>query len=299
MTEPRSKVMDLADAAALVQDRCRLAIGGFAVYQKPMAFLRELVRQGRRNLTIVGVANGPDLDLLVAGGCVTRVETSYVGLEKHGLALNFRRAAEAGAISVVDYPELASWDRFRASEEGFAFWPCSFLGGTDILRTNPDIRPFDCPVTGRPLHALPAASPDVVVIHAIAADAQGNVVLPARRLLPQHHDLSLARACDTVIVTVEKIVEKDYIRRHADHVQIPSYRTKAVVELPWGAHPTPLLGRYLMDDAHMAEYVAASAGAGPMAAYLEAYVTGVSHADYLARLGPTRLASLQDLDMPT
>lgn len=298
MTAARSKVVSVAEAAARVPDGTRIAFGGFAVYQKPMGFVRELVRQKRRDLVVVGIANGLDADLLIAAGCVRRIETSYVGLEKFGLAQNFRRAAEAGRLEVVDYPELASWDRFRANEEGLAFWPTTVLGGTDILRHNDEIKPFSCPITGRTLHALPAANPDVVVLHAVAADAQGNVVLPARRLLPQNQDLSLARSCDRVIVTVEKIVDKAFVRRHADHVQIPSYRVEAVVELPWGAHPTPLLSRYLMDEDAFADYVAASSSEQTMAAFLERTVHGTDQAGYLAALPPLRLAALQDLDLP-
>jgi glutaconate CoA-transferase subunit A len=299
MTSPPlpSKRLTLAEAAALVPDGARLALGGFAVYQKPMGFVRELVRRKRRGLTIVGTANSIDIDLLAGAGCLASVETSYVGLEKHGLAPNFRRAVESQRLAVVDYPEMASWDRFRASEEGLAFWPVKFLGGNDVLTHNPAIRPFPCPITGRPMQAMPAADPDVVVIHAVAADEQGNVVIPARRLLPQSGDVLMARSCDTVIVTVERIVPKSFIRRHARLVEIPSYRTKAVVELPWGAHPTPVLGRYLADDDHIAAYAAASRTEAGFAAWLDAHVHGVAdETGYLERIGVARLAALQDLD---
>ncbi len=191
--------------------------------------LRELARQGRRDLTVVGTVNGNDVDLLAGAGCLRRVETSYVGLEKYGLALNFRRRVESGELEVVDYPEVLSFDRFRASQDHLSFWPCDYLGGTDILTYNKEIRAFDCPLTGRRLHAVPPAAPDVAVIHAVAADEQGNVVIPPRHLMPQSLDVTLARACDTLIVTVEKIVARDEIRRHAAHVQIPSYRTSLVL----------------------------------------------------------------------
>lgn len=293
----RSKLTSLAEAARLVPDGARLAIGGFAIYQHPMAFLRELVRQERRDLTIVGSANGNDVDLLVGAGCVRRVETSYVGLEKFGLARNFRRAVEAGTIEIVDYPEMAGWDRFRASQEGLAFWPVSFLGGNDVLTWNKDIKLFDCPITGRPMQALPAADADVAVIHAIAADERGNVVIPARHLLPQSADVLLARSCDKVIVTAEHIVDNAFIRRHARDVLIPSYRTTAVVQVSYGAHPTPLLGRYLTDDAHMRAYVEASASPEAFAGYLETYVTGPSNqAAYLGLIGAEQLAGLADLE---
>jgi len=297
MAALKSKRMTLSEAAALVPDGARLAIGGFAVYQKPMAFVRELVRRNSRNLTVIGSANSCDVDMLAAAGSIARVETSYVGLEKHGLARNFRRAAEAGTLKVVDYPEMVSWDRFRANQEGLAFWPIPFLGGNDVVTYNPDIKPFKCPITGRPMHAVPAANAEVTVIHAIAADEQGNVVFPARRLLPQSGDVLFARSCDTVIVTVEKIVSKAFIKRHARLVEVPSYRTAAVVEVPYGSHPTPTLGRYLADDRHLDDYVAASETPEGFAAYLDRYVRGPKdNFAYLDLMGVERLAGLQDLD---
>jgi len=294
---PSSKVIGLDEAIAMVPDGSRLALGGFAVYQKPMAFVRALIRQGRRDLTIVGTANSIDIDMLAGAGSLRAVETSYVGLEKHGLARNFRRAVERGALTVHDYPEMASWDRFRASEEGFAFWPAKFLGGNDVLTVNPAIKTFSCPITGRPMQAMPAAEPEVVVIHAIAADDKGNVVIPARRLLPQSGDVLMSRTTDKLIVTVEKIVSREFIKRHARLVEIPSYRTKAVVELPYGAHPTPVLGRYLADETHLDEYVASSSSPEAFAAWLERHVHGVpNHFDYLDLIGIERLAALTDLD---
>jgi glutaconate CoA-transferase, subunit A len=297
MNAPASKLKTLDEAVALVPDGARVALGGFAVYQKPMAFVRALARARKRDLTIVGTANSYDIDLLAGAGCLKTVETSYVGLEKFGLARNFRRQAESGALKVVDYPEMGSWDRFRASQEGLAFWPVSFLGGNDVLTHNPEIKQFACPITGRPMQALPAAEPDVVVIHAVAADEQGNVIFPAHRLLPQNGDVLLARSCETVIVTVEKIVSKAFIRKHAQLNEVPSYRTTAVVEVPWGAHPTPVLSRYLADEQHMSEYVEASASPEAFDAYLQRYVFEPrDQHDYLERVGAARVAQLFDLE---
>ncbi|WP_137389533.1 CoA transferase subunit A [Rhodoligotrophos defluvii] len=291
-----SKLISLAEAAQRVPDGCRLALGGFAVYQKPMAFVRELVRQGRRDLTIIGSAHSFDVDMLAGAGCLSKVETSYVGLEKHGLARNYRRAVEAGRLKVVDYPEMACWDRFRANQEGFDFWPAKFLGGNDVVTYNSEIKEFPCPITGRRLHALPAAKAEIVVIHAIAADEQGNVVIPARRLLPQSGDVLMARSCDHVIVTAEKIVPRAFIKRHARFVDVPSYRVSAVVEVPWGSHPTPTLGRYLADDEHLDTYVAASASDSAFNTYLDSWVREpADHFAYLDRLGSARLSRLHDL----
>ncbi|MDP6351750.1 MAG: CoA transferase [Alphaproteobacteria bacterium] len=298
--ERASKLCSLAEAAARVPDGARIALGGFSIYQHPIAFVHELIRQRRRDLTVVGVVNGNDVDLLAGAGCLQRIETSYVGLEKYGLAPNFRRRVESGALAVVDYPELMSWDRFRASQENYTFLQASFLGGTDIVRHNPDIKPFTCPLSGRQLWAVPPADPDVVVIHALAADAFGNVLVAERRLMPQSLDIALARSCDTVIVTAERIVENAEIRRRARLNEIPSYRTNCVVEVPWGAHPCPVLGFSQTDDEHFQTYVAASASEDGFKRYLDEYVFGVAdHAGYLDKIGMARLLALQSTALVT
>jgi glutaconate CoA-transferase subunit A len=200
---------------------------------------------------------------------------------------------------MVDYPELLSFDRFRASQDRLTFWPCDYLGGTDILTYNADIREFTCPLTGRRLHAVPPADPDITLIHAIAADERGNVVVPPRRLLPQSLDLTMARAARLVIVTVEQIVSREYIRRHARWVELPSYCVSHVVEAPWGAHPCPVLGRYGIDDAHFREYAAAGASPESFAAYLARYVTGpADHPAYLDLIGRAHLESLREAEAP-
>lgn len=299
MAALKSKLASLPEAAARIPDGVRLALGGFAIYQHPMALVRELVRQRRRRLTVVGTVSGNDVDLLAGAGCLARVETSYVGLEKYGLARNFRRQVEAGALEIVDYPELLSFDRFRASQDNLSFWPCDYLGGTDVLRHNPEIRSFGCPLTGRTLYAVPPAAPDVVVIHAIAADESGNVLVPPHHLLPQGLDITMARSCETVLVTVEKVVSRTFVRRHARYVEIPSYRTTLVVEAPWGAHPCPLLGQYAADKEHFRDYVVASATPEGFAAYLHRYVHQPrDHYAYLELIGIERLARLREVDLP-
>lgn len=294
-----SKLTSLQEAAAIVKDGQRLTLGGFAIYQRPMAFARELVRQGRRDLTIVGVVNAIEADLLIGAGCVSRIETSYVGLEKFGLARNFRRAAEAGTLDTVDYPELIAWDRFRASQEGIPFWPCTFLGGSGIVEYNKDIVPFDCPVTGARLWAVPPAAPDVVVVHAVMGDEYGNVAFHNRKMLPQSVDITHTRSCDTIIVTVEKIVSGREMRKRPDLVEIPALRTTHIVEVPFGAHPTSLLGIYDCDEDAFRDYATASGTPETFADYLDSTVhTPGGHAGYLEALGVERLLALRTVELP-
>jgi glutaconate CoA-transferase, subunit A len=292
--KPRpTKIRTMAEAAALVPDGARVAFGGQSVYQRPMAFVRELIRQGRRDLTVIGVLNGPELDMAAAAGCVRKVETSYVGLEQFGLARNFRRLAESGRIELEDYSEITAFDRFRASEAGLTFLASPHLGGSDVVRFNPRAVPFNCPITGRPLVALPPADPDIVIIHAAAADEFGNVLAPPSKLLPQDFDEIVARSADKVIVTVEKLVDNAYVRAHSDRTFIPGFRVAAVVEAPWGAHPCHMLGFYSLDRLHFEEYVAASADDVKFRGYLEKYVYGpTDDRAYRETIGVERLTSL-------
>jgi glutaconate CoA-transferase subunit A len=252
------------------------------------------VRQGRRDLTIVGVLNGPELDLLAGAGCVAHVETSYAGLERFGLARNFRRAVEQGEITLDEYSEMAAFDRFRASEDGLTFATTRAMPGTDVLARNPKIKPFACPITGVPYHAVPAAEPDVAVIHVVAADEFGNVLCPPSKLLPQSFDAIVARSADTLIVTAERLIPNAVVRRNPNLTIVPGFRVAAVAEAPYGAHPCHSLEAHTIDVEHFESYVAASASPAAFDAYLERYVTGTAtHADYLEQVGLDRLLALR------
>ena len=290
------KLESLADAAARVTDGDRLALGGFAIYQRPMAFVRELVRQKKRDLTIVGVTNAIEADLLVGAGCVSCLETSYVGLERYGLARNIRRAIEEGTVRFVDFPELIAWDRFRADQEGLPYWPCTFLGGTDLVRLNPKIRRYDCPLTGRPMWAVPPANADVVVLHVPMADQFGNAALTPTKTLPQGLDVTLSRSSDRLILTADRIVDTGELSRHPSAVEIPAFRVEAVVEVPFGTHPTATLGICDIDDAAFRAYAHAAARPDSFGAYLTDEL-GNDHADYLNRQGIDRLMRLRDVEL--
>ena len=282
MAERREKLCTAAEAAAQVEDGMRIAIGGFAVYQKPMALVHELIRQRRRNLTLVGAVHSIDADMLIGAGCLKRIETSYVGLEKFGLAQNYRRAAQAGALEIIHYSEMLSWDRFRADREGWPFWPCYFLGGNDTAKYNPDVKPYSCPVTGKTAFAIPAAQPDVVMLHVYAADKFGNVQMQERHLLPQYQDLAMARAAGKLIVTAEKIIDTEELLEKPHLTMIAGFKTTCVAHVPRGSHPTPTLTETLMDDLHFARYARESKTPEAFDAYLQKYVYGVrDFAEYL------------------
>jgi glutaconate CoA-transferase subunit A len=284
------KLTTLPDAVRMIPEGARVAFGGFPMIGKPMALVREVIRQGR-SITVVGTSNGPDADLLAAARLLDRIETAYVGLEEFGLAPSFRRAADAGEFDVVDYSEAVAFDRFRASQDNLPFVACPQIAGTDLAAKNPEIREFPCPITGRPMLAAPSANIGVAVVHAPAADVFGNVLYPATRVMIQGLDHTLVNAADVVIVSVERIVDELYVRKHAELTRIPAFRTSAVVHAPFGAHPTSMPGFYEVDRSYMAQkYVPSSVDDSAMAAFLSSQIRSGSESDYLNRVGGIELA---------
>ncbi len=295
MEKRKSKLCSLADAVSHISDGDRVAFGGFAVYQKPMAAVQEMIRQGKRDLTIVGCVNSIEADMLIGAGCVSAIETSYVGLEKFGLALNYRRACQSGALKVVHYPEMLAWDRFRADREGMPFWPVYYMAGNDITKDTKEIIPFTCPVTGKQAWAIPAAHPDVVVIHAYKGDIYGNVQMQERTMLPQYLNVDMARSCKKLIVTVEQIVETEEIKKQPHLTLIPAFRTTAICHVPYGSHPTPTLLCTKEDSVHFEEYVKASADDESFRRYIDRYVTGTKDFnEYLELIGSRQLELLKE-----
>ena len=293
MPELREKLCSLSEAAALIPNGTRLALGGFAIHNHPMAFVYELIRRGVKDLTIVGAVNAIELDILIGAGCVKKVETSYVGLEAFGLAPNFRRAAEAGALELREYSEDIAFERFVMSSRGHPFVPTYQLFGTDIPKYNPDIKEAVNPLDGRPYHAIPAAEPDWVVLHAPMGDKYGNVLFFPDRQTPTNLDLILSRTTRNLIVTVEQIVDRNRTFRLNTLNLVPRYRVKAIVEAPYGAHPCSCIGLYNEDHHQFEEYVKAGRDEAGFKEYLAKYVHGVkTQQEYLDLIGLQRLMKL-------
>jgi glutaconate CoA-transferase subunit A len=292
----KPKVLSLSDAVSQIANGAHIAIGGAALHMHPMAFIRELVRQGKRDLTVLGEIQGLEVDLLAGAGALRRVESAGVGLERFGLARNFRRAVERGELVMADYSDTMAMDRILAKGENLTFWPVSFIGGTDIPKYLEELVEFDCPITGRKLYAMPPARVDVAVIHMPYADERGNVLITERRLMPQSQDLVYARAADRIYVTVEHIVDHDFIRRNAHLNHLPAFQIQGVIEAPWGAHPGSMPDFYDYDEGHMEEYAEASKTPQTFEAYLNRYVHGAAdEAAYLELVGIRNLLSARKI----
>jgi glutaconate CoA-transferase subunit A len=226
--------ISLADSAALVQDGQTLALGGFTIYRRPVAFVRELLRRvpRPRDLTLLCFTAGFESDLLVGAGCVKTVRSVYFGLESFGFAPMFTEKANRAEIDILEETESSIAMGLRAQTAGVGFMPSTAWIGTDLPALRPDVKRITDPYSGEELMAFPAIPCDVSVLHGLAGDANGNVLLNNNLGI----DLELIEVADTVIVTVERRVER--LERTTDGLLIPAPGATHITLAPRGAYPT-------------------------------------------------------------
>ena len=285
MPKKQNKIVSLTEAVSLVKDGDTLALQGMGTQTSPMAAIRELIHQGKHNLSIAQLVSGIGVDWLIAAGCVKKTMFIIFNLDEFGMAHNFRRAVEAGKVEVEEYTEHQFLTRFQAGTKGLSFGITRSGLGSQLLETHPDTtRVIDCPFTGTNVVAVKALEPDVCIVHAHRADQYGNVQFFPR---PIWTDVDvLPRAAKKVIVTAEEIVENEEIRRDPEHTGIPYFKVDAVVEVPWGAHPCSLFPKYSFDRRFFEEYAAESRTEEGTRKFLEKYVCSAkTQADYLQSVG--------------
>jgi glutaconate CoA-transferase subunit A len=256
-----SKVMSMVEAVELVHPGDTLALGGMTLYRRPVAFVRELIRQGTGDLTLLAFTAGYESDLLVGAGLVKRVRTCYFGLEVFGLAPMFTKLATAGKVEVIEETEASITFGLRAALAGVGFRPGQGWRETDLLQVRPDVKLVDDPYSERSYVAFPAIHPDVAIIHARAADRSGNALLGSNLAV----DWELSLAARKTIVTAERLVQE--LEGQAD---ILGLYVNAVVEAPRGAHPTSCYPNYSLASEEILNYVEACA-AGRFEEYLKEF----------------------------
>ncbi len=284
-----SKLVSLDEAVADIADGSKLGLGGWIFNSQPMALVRALIRKGARDLDLVPTPGSIAPDMLIGAGCVRSTVCVFISFEPFGLAPHFRRQAEAGTLKVTDLDGPAIAGGLRAAICDMPYTPIPDLG-TDLPRHAPEhYRPLPSAPGERKMYATPAIKPDVCLIHAQQADEYGNVQF----LGSPFFDAMLAQASRRVIVSVDRIVSTDTIRRNNHLTKLPSVMVDAVVEAPWGAHPTASPSLYRSDERHLKEYVKASASAEAFTAYLQKYARAPgAQSGYLDALGGSRLAAL-------
>jgi glutaconate CoA-transferase subunit A len=280
-----SKLVDPATAAALIDDGSHLAVGGIWSQNAPTGLVREVIRRGVKSLTISGSpAGGFAIDLLIASGVATHGYLPNVTLEHLGLAPAFRAAVEQGRFTLTECDEPTLVGGYLAAAAGLPFTPLTSIVGTALA----DVAPWLTATTHGEADVLlaPAIAPDVVFIHAQEGDMFGNV----RQLGSVFTDRVMVKAARrAVVVSVDRIVENEEIRRDPGATTIPGYLVTHVVEMPMGAHPCASHARYIADEEHILRYVAVqresrAEGSEAWANYRARHVD-VPHEAYLESVG--------------
>ncbi|HEC94510.1 MAG TPA: CoA transferase subunit A, partial [Thermoplasmatales archaeon] len=278
------KRMAVKDAVSkFIKNGDFIAVGGFGHVRVPMAVVYEIIKQRKRNLTMAGKTAVHDLDLLVASGCVNKVEVAYAfGHELRGLSPASRRAVETGKCKVTGEISNAGYQwRFLAAMMGLPFIPTRAMLGTDTFKHSSG-RVIKDPFSGKPICLLPACYPDVALIHVPRCDKYGNAQIDGIMV----EDFELSRAARRVIVTTEKIIDIKEIRREPWKTVIPFYLVDAVVEMPFGSHPCQMPYLYFFDEEHIGEWLSFSRTEEGVESYLEKYVYGISDFhEYLKLIG--------------
>ncbi len=240
----------------------------------------EIIRQRRRDLTLCRLT--PDLiyDQMIAAGCARKLVFSWAGNPGVGSLHAFRRAVEAGKLELEEYSHFGMVARFSAGAARLPFWSLRDYVGTDLPRVNPRIRSVTCPYTGEALATVPALNPDVTIVHAQRADAQGNAQIWG--LLGVQKEAAFAS--QHVIVVVEELVDERVIRADPNRTVIPAAIVSAVVVEPWGAHPSYAHGYYDRDNGFYVAWEAISRDRGSLEHYLEEFVYAVrDRAEYMKK----------------
>lgn len=276
--------MSIEEAVGLVRDGDVVALQNMATQAAPMALVRELIRQERRDLGLVCLVGGIGVDWLSAAGVIDRFIGAAVSMETFGLCQQYRKAVEEGRVRVEELSETALNARLGAGARNLPSLPTRGLIGTDILGVNENLKTFEDPFTGETLVACRALVPDVALVHAHRADADGNVQYEPTILWP---DIGIfPKAARKTIVTVEEIVDSEVLRRNPDRTVLPGFRVDAVVEVPYGAHPTSFYPRYGYDARFHLDWTKVSRDDEQTAAFLDRYVRGpADQAAYLEAVG--------------
>ena len=280
-----SKLTTMAEAVArFVHDGASVAIGTALEPAIPFAAGHEIIRQRRRDLTLVGPISDSLFDQLIGAGCVATVCAAWVGNVSEGLGHCYRRATERREprpIEVRDHSNFSISLALWAAAWGSPYIPTPTLLGSDIVRTNPGLKLSDGAV-----HVLPV-QPDVTILHAQRADTEGHAHLWGPLGISEEAGLAAGK----VIVCCEELVAAEVVLSDPNRVLLPETKVVAVVHEPGGTHPAPLQGFWRRDHAAYRDYATRSRTAGGFREWLENWVLAVAdRREYLAKLDTAALA---------
>lgn len=288
-----SKTIDMAEAIAkFVPDNSTIYLAGFT-HLIPFAAAHEILRKGRRGLTLCRATPDIIYDQMIAAGAAKRVVFSYAGNPGVGSLRAFRRATEESIPSPLEVEEYTHYGlsaRLFAGATNMPFIPIRSNLGSDLPENNPNIRTVEDPYGGPPISVVPPLKPDVAIVHAQRSDASGNAHLWG--ILGEQKDAAFA--AKKLILTTEEIVPEEVIRSDPNRTLIPDFIVSAVVEEPWASHPSYVQGYYDRDNDFYIQWDEISKTHEGVISFLEEWVHGVEdRRGYIAKLGAEKLMRLR------
>jgi glutaconate CoA-transferase subunit A len=285
-----NKLTTLTDAVSrLVQDGDCLYLAGFT-HLIPFAAGHEIIRQGKKDLTLARAT--PDLvyDQIAAAGCARKVIFSYMGNPGVGSLKVLRRLIEAGRLEWEEYSHFGMITRLQAGAAGLPFLPMNQTAAPDLERANPNYRRVSDPYTGREVIVLPPLHPDVAIVHVQRADASGNAQIWG--IIGEQKEAAFAAR--KVILTAEEIVSEEVIRSDPNRTLIPEFIVDAVCHVPGCAHPSYPQGYYDRDNEFYLRWDQISETDEGVRAYLDEWVYALpDRAAYMQALGESVRSRLQ------
>ena len=278
-----TKIMPLSEAVGqFVKDGQTIAMEGFT-HLIPFAAGHEVIRQARKDLTLIRMTPDIIYDQLIGMGCASGLVFSWGGNPGVGSIHRFRDAIENGwprPLAIQEHSHADMAGRYQAGASGLPFSVLRGYVGSDLPKHNANIRSITCPFTGEKLAATPAINPDVAIIHAQKADRKGNVLITGIVGIQKEAVLA-ARAA---IVTVEEIVED--LDAPMNGCLLPHWALSAVCAVPYGAHPSYAHGYYGRDNAFCKAWDAIARERETFLAWMKQHVLGTKdHAGFLQSAG--------------
>ena len=248
---PKDKRMSISEAVRQIKDRMTVGIGGNVLHRAPMAIIKEIARQQKKNLTLVKTAGAMDVDLLCYAGCVQTVAAGFISYESEfSLADHYRKAVQEGIVKAEEHACYTVISALRAAAYGIPFMPVHGLQISDLVKQNNYFQTVQDPFSGEPIHVVQAIAPDVAVIHVQEADSFGNALIYG----PKYEDVLLSRAAKSVILSAETIVPNTRFSFSEPKADIPHFMVSAVVHAPKGAAPTSCAGKYDIDRKEISDF---------------------------------------------
>ncbi|HAV76916.1 MAG TPA: 3-oxoadipate--succinyl-CoA transferase subunit A [Anaerolineae bacterium] len=285
-----NKLIALSEAVSKFVDDGDIVYAAGFTHLIPFAAGHEMIRQGKKNLTLARAT--PDLiyDQMVAAGCAKKVIFSYMGNPGVGSLRIVRSFIEQGKLEWDEYSHFGMITRLQAGASGLPFLPMNQTGATSLEDVNPNIKRIPDPFGGKDVIVVPALNPDVAIVHVQRADSNGNAHLWG--IIGEQKEAAFA--AKKVIITAEEIVDESVIRSDPNRTMIPGIVANAVCHVPFACHPSYAQGYYDRDNEFYLSWDRVSESVEGVKTWLDEWVLGVKdHNEYLKKLGEDTLERLK------